>query len=679
LKKIFGIFLSLALVLSLGVLATAPVAAAELPSLSPNSATVDLDNPVQLAFNINWGTLASSINAIDELIGGGPTLTPNSDYFVFDTLLVIDSSYLTSRFSCVGDIETLMVTFDVGVVFVDLDTVGTAPSIAPTSADYDFYGTPGVDDVQTIITWNLATVVSKIEEIVGGVVVNTLATPADYGVTAIDADTSALNITEAYLAGRLTAIGDEVELTITFDSCDWAGGVTTDHTAILTIEAVGALKPSLSPTSEDYDWYGGGDVTFDITWDGAANIVNIEWWTIPLYSYAIPANAGFPFGVLWDDSGTTLTLKDVLFSGFLPYIHSPAVFGDDSLYGPCTTPYVMLRCTFDDSAATEVNILVNLDFDQPSFTPDVADVDLEYPYVAGVDWLYGIIDWGSATNITATGAYVNGAPTAIPVGAVSTAWYSPLASFLFVVSPAWCQAIAPNLGDVVTVVAQWDAGCNSTFTCTSIGTEPRISPTSADYNVDEDPCQNVTATIFWGPFATSVDDVLDGDGVALVSPNEYEVVGDTLTIMCDYLATVLLEDGDRITLTIEFDEGEDATLTITAVGMPLCFIATAVYGEDGDATNILREFRDKYMLTNPLGRALVDLYYTVSPPIAQFLTEHPALQPIVRAALMPVVALSTVAVTSAPSTQIAILALLLASVAVAIWATRRRERGPAYV
>jgi hypothetical protein len=149
--------------------------------------------------------------------------------------------------------------------------------------------------------------------------------------------------------------------------------------------------------------------------------------------------------------------------------------------------------------------------------------------------------------------------------------------------------------------------------------------------------------------------------------------------MCDYLDTVLLEDGDRITLTIEFDEGDDATLTITAVGMPLCFIATAVYGEDGASTNILREFRDKYMLTNPLGRALVDLYYRVSPPIAQFLTEHPALQPIVRAALMPVVALSTVAVTSAPSTQIAILFLLLASVAVAVWATRRRERGPAYV
>jgi len=115
------------------------------------------------------------------------------------------------------------------------------------------------------------------------------------------------------------------------------------------------------------------------------------------------------------------------------------------------------------------------------------------------------------------------------------------------------------------------------------------------------------------------------------------------------------------------------------VGDVTCFIATAVYGEDGDATNILREFRDKYLLTNPVGKALVDLYYRVSPPIAQFLTEQPALQPIVRAMLLPAVALGTIAVNTSPAAQITILVLLLVSVAMAVWVTRRRERGPAYV
>jgi hypothetical protein len=34
---------------------------------------------------------------------------------------------------------------------------------------------------------------------------------------------------------------------------------------------------------------------------------------------------------------------------------------------------------------------------------------------------------------------------------------------------------------------------------------------------------------------------------------------------------------------------------------------------------ILCEFRDKYLLTNPLGMGLLKLYYKVSPPMAEFI------------------------------------------------------------
>jgi hypothetical protein len=95
---------------------------------------------------------------------------------------------------------------------------------------------------------------------------------------------------------------------------------------------------------------------------------------------------------------------------------------------------------------------------------------------------------------------------------------------------------------------------------------------------------------------------------------------------------------------------------------------------------ILREFRDRYLLTNPVGQALVDVYYRVSPPIAEFITEHPNLKPIVRAGLLPAVAMSTVAVNTTPVEKMAIIGLLaLVSVAVAIWATRRRSRDPGYI
>ena len=109
-----------------------------------------------------------------------------------------------------------------------------------------------------------------------------------------------------------------------------------------------------------------------------------------------------------------------------------------------------------------------------------------------------------------------------------------------------------------------------------------------------------------------------------------------------------------------------------------CFIATAAYGTPmAKEIQILREFRDEYLLTNAVGRALVDVYYRVSPPIAEFITEHPSLKPIVRVGLLPAVAMSTMAVNTTPAEKMAIIGLLaLVSVAMAIWAMRRRGRGP---
>ena len=109
-----------------------------------------------------------------------------------------------------------------------------------------------------------------------------------------------------------------------------------------------------------------------------------------------------------------------------------------------------------------------------------------------------------------------------------------------------------------------------------------------------------------------------------------------------------------------------------------CFIATAAYGTPmAEEIQILRKFRDEYLLTNPLGQALVDFYYRVSPPIAEFITEHPSLKPMARAGLVPAVAISTLAVNTAPAEKMAILGfLVLVSVALAVWAKRRQGRDP---
>ena len=53
-----------------------------------------------------------------------------------------------------------------------------------------------------------------------------------------------------------------------------------------------------------------------------------------------------------------------------------------------------------------------------------------------------------------------------------------------------------------------------------------------------------------------------------------------------------------------------------------CFITTATAGES-DELDSLRRFRDESMAATPLGKALVGLYYKISPPIADTLAAHP--------------------------------------------------------
>jgi hypothetical protein len=111
-----------------------------------------------------------------------------------------------------------------------------------------------------------------------------------------------------------------------------------------------------------------------------------------------------------------------------------------------------------------------------------------------------------------------------------------------------------------------------------------------------------------------------------------------------------------------------------------CFIVTAAYGTPmAKEIHILRELRDEYLLTNSLGRALVDLYYKVSPPIAEFIIEHPVLKTIVRVGLLPAVAMSTIIIDTTQAQKIAIIGVVaLVSVTLAVWITRRRGRGPEY-
>jgi hypothetical protein len=139
-------------------------------------------------------------------------------------------------------------------------------------------------------------------------------------------------------------------------------------------------------------------------------------------------------------------------------------------------------------------------------------------------------------------------------------------------------------------------------------------------------------------------------------------------------------DIDDSTTTIIMNDDYSITANFGESGFLQCFIATAAYGTPmAEEIGILREFRDEYLLTNPVGKALVNFYYRLSPPVAEFITEHPILKPIVRAGLLPAVAMSAVAVnTTVDEKSIVAGLLVLVSVAVAIRATRRRGKSSEY-
>ena len=72
-----------------------------------------------------------------------------------------------------------------------------------------------------------------------------------------------------------------------------------------------------------------------------------------------------------------------------------------------------------------------------------------------------------------------------------------------------------------------------------------------------------------------------------------------------------------------------------------CFIATAAFGSKFEKhVQLLRRFRDFYLMPNSIGRTFVKAYYKYSPPMADFIAKHDILRTMVRWGLAPLIAVS---------------------------------------
>jgi hypothetical protein len=316
----------------------------------------------------------------------------------------------------------------------------------------------------------------------------------------------------------------------------------------------------------------------------------------------------------------------------------------------------------------------------------VAEADLHYHFVGWTGDVSTIANPEAAsTNITMNGSYSITANFELEEGWCSLTISSTEGGS--VTTPGEGTYIYGN-STVVDLVAQPDKGYQFVKWTGNVSTVADVY--AASTTIAMNASYSITANFeSWHPEPMALLMISSTRGGSVTTPGEG-------TFLCPLGADVsLVAEPDEGCQFVKWSGDVDtiadvyaASTTITMnspysiradfSGAGWCFIATAAYGTPmAEEIQILREFRDEYLLTNPVGEALVKFYYRVSPPIAEFITEHPSLKPIVRSGLLPAIAMSTIVVNTSPAEKTAIVSLLvLVSLALAIWATRRRGRDP---
>jgi len=91
-----------------------------------------------------------------------------------------------------------------------------------------------------------------------------------------------------------------------------------------------------------------------------------------------------------------------------------------------------------------------------------------------------------------------------------------------------------------------------------------------------------------------------------------------------------------------------------------CFIATAAYGSNMDwHVKILSRFRDRRLLTNPIGQRIVNVYYKLSPAVANYLYKYPFARAVVRFALFPITGIAYISLLIHPLVLVCTFIVLL--------------------
>ncbi len=321
------------------------------------------------------------------------------------------------------------------------------------------------------------------------------------------------------------------------------------------------------------------------------------------------------------------------------------------------------------------------------------DVGAVVTLVARPDEGYQFVGW---TGDVGTIADVEAAGTTIAMNGS----YSVTANFeliqglysLTVSSGAGGSVVEPGegifvrtAGTVVTIVAQPEEGYQFRKWIGDVDTVADIN--AAQTTITMHDSYSITASFAsWYPEPAAVLTISSTEGGSVTTPGEGTFLvnlGTTVALAAEAESGYrfanwsgdvgTIADVDTPSTTIVTDSSYSIVAGFERVPSRCC-TATAAYGTPvAQELGILRQFRDEYLLTNPVGQTLAALYYKISPPVAEFITTHPDVKPVVRAGLLPAVAMSTLVLNTTLADNVALGGLwALALAALTAWAIGRR-------
>jgi hypothetical protein len=135
------------------------------------------------------------------------------------------------------------------------------------------------------------------------------------------------------------------------------------------------------------------------------------------------------------------------------------------------------------------------------------------------------------------------------------------------------------------------------------------------------------------------DDSVYSGSFDAVNKTSFTVPSGTLTVDTQYFWQVIYRDDRGAESSASAPTSFTTRNYVSDKGG--CFIATMAFGSPmAGQVEILRQFRDRYLMTNTLGRRFVVWYYRTGPAAADYIKEMPLVKAAIRVALYPLIGFS---------------------------------------